>query len=161
MGFSLPGHRTLPRGHVEEWSGGTRVASPTGWTALPPSHTDRTLTISPHGRFELPNARATTSSTKPPAKKLTQETHQLLPPFRENQLWKPTPLAHAFQWTKDRAPLLWTSLNFIHRIYQEPQLCSNHAQLNRSSEGLPRNKLPNPLQKHIGGKKNKGWVGQA
>jgi hypothetical protein len=50
---------------------------------------------------------------------------------------------------------------FIHRIYRAPQLCSNHARPNRSSEGLPRNKLPNPLQKHIGGKKNKGWVGQA
>jgi len=27
--------------------------------------------------------------------------------------------------------------------------------------GLPRNKLLNPLQKHIGGEKNKGCVGQA
>lgn len=50
---------------------------------------------------------------------------------------------------------------FIHRFYQAPQLCSNHARPNSSSEGLPRNRLPNPLQKHIGGEKNKGWVGQA
>jgi len=39
----------------------------------------------------------TTPLTQPPAKKLTQVTHQQLLPFRENQLWKPAPLAHAFQ----------------------------------------------------------------
>ena len=64
---------------------------------------------------------------------------------RTNQLWKPAPLAHAFPRTKDQAPPLRMSPNFIHRIYQAPQLCSNHARPNRSSEGLPRNKLPNPL----------------
>jgi len=39
-------------------------------------------------------------------KKLIQATHQPPPPFRENQLWKPAPLAHAFQQTNDQAPPL-------------------------------------------------------
>lgn len=46
---------------------------------------------------------------------------------------------------------------FIHRISRAPHR-SNHARPNSSSEGLPRNKLPNPPQKHIGGRKTKdGW----
>ena len=90
-----------------------------------------------------------------------KQTHQPPSPFRENQLWKPAPLAHAFRRTKDRAPPLRMSPNFIHRIYQAPQLCSNHARPNKSSEGLPRNKLSNPLQKQIGGKENKEWVGKS
>jgi hypothetical protein len=53
------------------------------------------------------------------------------------------------------------SLNFLSIVFPEHLNRSNHARPNSSSEGLPRNKLPNPPQKHIGGKKNKGWVGQA
>jgi len=98
----------------------------------------------PHGRFELPGMRATTPSTQPLAKKLTQETHQPPPPFRENQLWKPTPLAHAFPLTKDQALPLWMSLN-LSIIFPKHLNCSNHARPNRSSKGLPRNKLLNPL----------------
>ena len=137
------------------------VAIPMGWTTLHPSHTDPIPKISPHGRSELPGACATTPSTQPPTKNLTQATHQPLPPFQENQLWRPPPLlAYDFQWTKDRASPLQMSLN-LSIIFPKHLNCDNHARSNRLSDWLPRNKLPNLLQKHIGGKKNKGWVGQA
>lgn len=67
-------------------------------------------------------------------------------------------MAHSFQRTKDRAPPLRMSLNFLSIVFPEHLNRSNHARPNSSSEGLPRNKLPNPPQKHIGGRKTKdGW----
>ena len=97
------------------------------------------------------------------------EVHQSLlhlgrfppPPFRENQLWKPAPLAHSFQRTKVRAPPLRMCLNFfilrISRAPQPQQPCTAEQFVGRAAK---KQASEPPAETHWG-KKNKGWVGQA
>ena len=119
---------------------------------------DRTPTISPHGRFELPGARATTPSTQPPAKKLTQATHQPPPPFRENQLWKPAPLAHAFQRTKDRAPPLRMSPNLSIVFTKHLNSAATMPGRTVRRKGSQETGFRTPCRSTLGGRKTKdGW----
>jgi len=116
---------------------------------------DRTPTISPHGRFELPGARATTPSTQPPAKKLTQATHQPPPPFRENQLWKPAPLAHAFQRTKDRAPPLRMSPNLSIVFTKHLNSAATMPGRTDRRKGSQETGFPTPCRNTLGGEKQR------
>jgi hypothetical protein len=116
---------------------------------------DRPRQFSPHGRFEL-QARAQPLPRPNHQRKISPKQHiNRHPPFRENQLWKPAPLAHAFQRTKDRAPPLRMSPNLSIVFTKHLNSAATMPGRTVRRKGSQETGFRTPAEAHWGGEKQR------